>query len=71
MLLEVSDGVDKVIRPLAYPHKRKPNCGPLTQELGDFRRNCARMDYARLRAQNWPIGSGVVEASCKTLAPSK
>ena len=32
-----------------------------------FRRNRSRMDYARLRAQNLPIGSGVIEAPGKTL----
>ncbi len=71
VLLEVVDGVEKVIRTLAYHHKRKPRCGPLEQELGYFRRNRARMDYARLRAQNLPIGSGVVEATCKTLVTQR
>jgi len=71
VLLEVVDGVQKVIRTLAYHHKRKPRCGPLEQELGYFRRNRARMDYARLRAQNLPIGSGVVEATCKTLVTQR
>ena len=29
------------------------------------------MDYARLRAQNLPIGSGVIEATCKTLVTQR
>lgn len=71
VLLEVEDGVDKVIRTLAYHHKRKPRCEKLRQELEYFRRNRSRMDYARLRAQNLPIGSGVVEATCKTLVTQR
>ena len=71
VLLKVEDGVDKVIRTLAYHHKRKPRCDKLKQELAYFRRNRSRMDYARLRAQNLPIGSGVVEATCKTLVTQR
>jgi hypothetical protein len=71
VLLEVEDGVDKVIRTLAYHHNRKPRCEKLRQELEYFRRNRSRMDYARLRAQNLPIGSGVVEATCKTLVTQR
>ena len=71
VLLEVDDGVAKVIRTLAYHHKRKPRSDPLKQELMYFRRNRSRMDYARLRAQNLPIGSGVVEATCKTLVTQR
>ncbi len=29
------------------------------------------MDYARLRAQNLPISSGVIEATCKTLVTQR
>ncbi|ETW96220.1 MAG: hypothetical protein ETSY1_27520 [Candidatus Entotheonella factor] len=29
------------------------------------------MPYARLRTQNLPIGSGVIEAACKTLATQR
>lgn len=71
VLLEADDGVEKVIRTLAYHHKRKPRCVKLKQELEYFRRNRSRMDYARLRAQNLPIGSGVVEATCKTLVTQR
>jgi hypothetical protein len=71
VLLEADDGIEKVIRTLAYHHKRKPKCDKLKQELEYFRRNRARMDYARLRAQNLPIGSGVVEATCKTLVSQR
>ena len=55
------------IRTLAYHHGRERRCKALKQELEYFRRNRARMEHARLRARNLPIGSGVVEAACKTL----
>jgi hypothetical protein len=71
LLLKAEDGVGKVIRTLAYHHGRKRRCQALKQELEYFRRNRARMDYARLRAQNLPIGSGVVEAACKTLVTQR
>jgi hypothetical protein len=71
VLLKADDGVDKVIRTLAYHHGRKRRCKALKQELAYFRRNRKRMDYARLRAQNLPIGSGVVEAACKTLVTQR
>jgi len=34
---------------------------------GYFAHNVARMNYAVFRAMNFPIGSGVTEAACKTL----
>jgi hypothetical protein len=71
VLLEADDGVEKVIRTLAYHHKRKSRRVKLKQELEYFRRNRSRMDYARLRAQNLPIGSGVVEATCKALVTQR
>ena len=51
--------------------RHEPRCVKLKQELEYFRRNRSRMDYARLRAQNLPIGSGVVEATCKTLVTQR
>ncbi|MGH8590311.1 MAG: hypothetical protein ACREXX_13590, partial [Gammaproteobacteria bacterium] len=40
-------------------------------ELAYFRRYRHRMRYAKAQAQNLPIGSGVVEAACKTLATER
>jgi hypothetical protein len=71
LLLKAEDGVGKVIRTLAYHQRRKPRGKALKQELEYFRRNRSRMDYARLRAENLPIGSGVVEAACKTLVTQR
>jgi len=32
-----------------------------------FRNHLAQMEYAQFRQKNYPIGSGVTEAACKTL----
>lgn len=34
--------------------------------LGDIRNNQHRMDYPTYVSRGWPIGSGMVEAACKT-----
>ena len=39
--------------------------------LGYFRRNRQRMDYAEAAQRGLPIGSGVVEAACKTLVTER
>src|SRR5690606_32706321 len=39
--------------------------------LGYFRRNRRRMTYAIFASQGLPIGSGVVEAACKTLVTQR
>jgi hypothetical protein len=39
----------------------------VTREIGYFQRNKHRMDYATYRATGLPIGSGPIEAACKTL----
>jgi len=61
-------GVDKVIRSLRHLHDEHPRSKAIARELAYFRRNRERMRYADLRARGLPIGSGVVEAACKSLA---
>jgi hypothetical protein len=43
----------------------------LIAELTYFKNQRDRMDYADYQAQGLPIGSGVVEAACKTLATQR
>lgn len=39
----------------------------LKREIGYFRTNQGRMDYATYRANGLPVGSGPIEAACKTI----
>lgn len=45
----------------------KPNAPEVEAELGYFERNVKRMQYGTFRAKGYFIGSGVVEAGCKTV----
>ena len=65
------DGVERVIRALAYLKKQHPRSKKIARELRYFRKNRGRMSYAVLAAQHLPIGTGIVEAACKTLATSR
>ncbi len=72
ILRDEDDGVGKVIRALVHlrdsrPRRRKK----IATELRYFRKNRRRMRYAEVAAQDLPIGSGVVEAACKTLATQR
>jgi hypothetical protein len=71
LLRDDVDGVEKVIRTLAYLKGKHPRRKSIAQVLGYFRRHRHRMGYAALRAASLPIGSGVVEAACKTLASQR
>jgi hypothetical protein len=65
------EGVDKIIRALIYLCNKHPRSKKLKNELKYFRNNRHRMCYAELKAINLPIGSGVVEAACKTLVTQR
>ena len=65
------DGVERVIRALGYLRSTHPDTDRIAQGLGYFRTNRHRMRYADAKAQGLPIGSGVVEAACKTLVTER
>ena len=71
ILLDDPDGVEKVIRALAYQRKRFPRRKRIGEVLRYFRRHRHRMRYAQTQAHHLPIGSGVVEAACKTLVTQR
>ena len=50
---------------------RYPRRQAIHKALAYFREHRHRMRYGVLRAQNLPIGSGVVEAACKTLVSQR
>lgn len=70
-MLERDDGVGAALRSIAYyartrelPRSRRAD---LKVQQTFFERNKARMTYADFRRRGLPIGSGPVEAACKTL----
>ena len=66
-----SRGAEKVIRALVYLRTKHPRRKRIAEVLGYFRRHRRRMDYAEAAARNLPIGSGVIEATCKSLATQR
>jgi hypothetical protein len=64
-------GADTVIDALGRLRTRYPRRQVLHKAVAYFREHRHRMPYARLRAQHLPIGSGIVEAACKTLASQR
>ena len=60
-----------MIRALCRLRARYPRREVLHKAVAYFREHRHRMPYARLRAQQLPIGSGVVEAACKTLVSQR
>ena len=73
LLKEHKEGVEKVIRTLKYHASRaKKNRKIRTiEQLTYFRNNRHRMQYADHLERGLPIGSGVVEAACKTLVTQR
>lgn len=71
VLLEHEGGVETVIRALDYLKRSHPKSNKVRQVLAYFRKNRRKMQYAALRARGLPIGSGVVEAACKTLVAQR
>jgi hypothetical protein len=70
-LLMEDDGTQRVIRALAHLRSRHPRIRKVATVLKYFRKNKHRMRYAEWKRQGFMIGSGVVEAACKTLVAQR
>jgi hypothetical protein len=70
-LRDDDDGVASVTRALAYLARKHPKSEVLRRAVAYFRKNKRRMKYAELKTLGFPIGSGVVEATCKTLVTQR
>ena len=71
VLRDEPQGVDQVMGALCRLRTRYPRRQAIHTALSYFRDHRHRMRYAALRAQHLPIGSGVVEAACKTLVSQR
>jgi len=71
VLRDEDQGVDKVMEALCRLRTRFPRRQAIHKALAYFREHRHRMCSSALRAQNLPIGSGVVEAACKTLVSQR
>jgi len=64
-------GVNKIISHLRYILKKNSRKRGLQTEINYFKNNRQRCRYAALAEANLPIGSGIVEATCKTLVSQR
>jgi hypothetical protein len=67
----LKDKVESLIRETRQACAGQPHAAAVEKELGYFIRNAQRMQYGTFRAKGYFIGSGVVEAGCKTLIGSR
>jgi hypothetical protein len=71
VLRDAPEGVDTVRGALCRLRTRSPRRQAIHQALAYFREHRHRMHSGVLRAQHLPLGSGVVEAACKTLVSQR
>lgn len=67
VLREEAGGVNKVLRALRHLRNQHRGNAIIAANVTYFTNNQHRMRYAEAKNNNYPIGSGIVEASCKTL----
>jgi hypothetical protein len=65
--LLLQDGVERIIRQARKQAARNGTAAAVETELGYFVNNVARMQYGTFRSKNFFIGSGVIEAGCRSL----
>lgn len=63
----LKDKVQALIKETRQACRAHPQAQAVLEELGYFERNISRMQYGTFRARGYFIGSGVVEAGCKTV----
>jgi hypothetical protein len=72
VLRDEANGVDLVIRALKkLKPKRRGDHRDYRTGIAYFERHRKRMRYATLRRKHLPIGSGVIEGTCKSLASDR
>jgi hypothetical protein len=70
-LRDEEGGVNRVIGALERLRKLHPQRVDIRRCAAYFRKHRHRMQYAALKTRGLPIGSGVVEAACKTLVAQR
>jgi hypothetical protein len=63
----LKDKVESLIAETRQASAGTPQAQAVDEALGYFERNIPRMQYGTFRKNGWFIGSGVVEAGCKTV----
>lgn len=67
----LKDRVEQLIAETRKECASKPQAQAVEKELGYFVNNVARMQYGTFRSRGFFIGSGVIEAGCKTVIGSR
>ena len=67
----LKDKVQSLIKETRQECVGQPQAQAVEEELGYFARNIQRMQYGSFRAAGYFIGSGVVEAGCKTVVGAR
>jgi Uncharacterised protein family (UPF0236) len=69
--LLLSDGVERFLAQARQAAPEAAKAGAMEKALGYFERNIARMQYGTFRQKGYFIGSGVVEAGCKSVVGAR
>jgi hypothetical protein len=67
----LKDGVERLLAQAQRLAATRSNAAEIEKALAYFARNKERMRYGSFRAQGYFIGSGVIEAGCKTVVGSR
>lgn len=67
----LGNGVENLIKETRQECAGKPQAEAVEEQLGYFVNNVERMKYRTFRRQGFFIGSGVIEAGCKTVIGSR